>query len=117
MEKLFLITRTDLCPGQRAVQSNHAFREFVQQHSEVERAWYEQSNTLALLEVPDEKALVRLLEEARWKGVPAAAFHEPDRGNEMTAIALGPTGKRLCRRLPKAFSQEDPKQAPAVPAG
>lgn len=110
MDKLYLITRADLCPGQRAVQSNHAFREFIQHHPEIDRAWYENSNTLALLEIPNEKALAGLLERARGKGVPAAAFHEPDRGNEMTAIALGPTGKSLCRQLPKAFSQEDRTQ-------
>lgn len=112
MEKLFLITRTDLPPGLRAAQLNHAFREFVQQHPKVERAWYEQSNTLALLEVPNEKALTKLLEDARWKGIPVAFFLEPDLGNELTAIALSPTGKRLCQRLPLAFSQEAQKPAP-----
>lgn len=106
MKKLYLITRTDLPPGLRAAQLTHASREFIREHPEEERAWFEASNTLALLEAPDEQALVKLLEEARWKGIPAAPFHEPDRGNELTAVALGPSGKCLCRRLPKAFSPQ-----------
>lgn len=121
MEKLFLITRSDLPEGDRAMQMAHAFREFIEQHPEIDRAWYKNSNTLVGLEIGDEKALAGLLEEARWKGIPASPFHEPDRGNELTAIALGPTGKRLCRRLPKAFSPAGrtpgPSEARPQPAG
>ena len=117
MEKLFLITRHDLSEGARAMQMAHAFREFIETHPEIDRAWYKDSNTLVGLEAPNEKALAKLLEDARWKGIPVAFFLEPDLGNELTAIALGPSGKRLCRRLPKAFSQEAPKRVPAVPAG
>lgn len=103
-KKLFLITRSDLSFGQRAVQMAHAIREFSEHHPEVDRTWYTDSNTLALLEVPHEGALKELLEQATWKGIPAAPFHEPDRGNELTAIALGPSAKGLCRKLPKAYS-------------
>ncbi len=88
------------------MQACHALKAFGVENSSEESRWYEASNTLVLLEVPDEKALAGLLEDARWKGIPASPFHEPDRGNELTAIALGPSGKRLCRRLPKAFSPQ-----------
>ena len=104
-KKLFLITRRDLSPGQQAVQAAHAMREFKQEHPQVEQVWYETSNTLALLEVEDEPALKNLLERARWKGVSASAFYEPDRGNELTAIALGPDGKRLCQALDLALQR------------
>lgn len=103
-KKLFLITRRDLDFGQRAVQMAHALREFSEQHPEADKAWYATSNTLALLEVADEAALTALLEQARWKGVEAAGFREPDRQNELTAIALGPSGRRLCQGLSLAYA-------------
>ena len=52
--KLHLVVRGDLPPGQQAVQAVHAMREFVREYPEVDRHWYEKSNTLALLTVPDE---------------------------------------------------------------
>lgn len=103
-EKLFLVTREDLSWDQQAVQAAHALREFVREHPEVDRCWYETSNTLVLLVVQDEWALERLVEQAQWKGVPFAGFREPDRQNELTAVALGPSGSRLCQRLPLAFA-------------
>lgn len=105
MEKLFLITRRDLPPGQQAVQATHAGRQFLHEHPEIERAWFESSNTLAFLEVDDEPALMRLLERARWKGIAASGFREPDRQYELTAIAIGPKGKSLCRGLNCALQE------------
>lgn len=62
--KLYLITRQDLAAGQQAIQAAHAFREFINDHGEAESAWYRSSNHLALLAVPNEKALEDLLREA-----------------------------------------------------
>ncbi len=104
-EKLFLVTRADLPDGQQAVQAAHAMREFAEHHPEVERAWYSKSNTLAFLAVPDEAALGVLLEKARRRDIPAASFHEPDRNNEMTAIALGPAARSLVSNLPLALGR------------
>jgi hypothetical protein len=102
-DKLFLVTRADLSDAQQAVQAAHALREFVAVHPEVDRAWYTTSNTLAFLAVPDEEALGVLLERAAERGHPVAAFHEPDRDNEMTAIALGPSARSLCSGLALAL--------------
>jgi len=102
--KVYLITRTDLPLGQRAVQLAHAIREWSERYPAEDRVWYQTSNTLALLEVPDELALQRLLKRANLHGIPAAPFQEPDRDNELTAVAFGPTAKKLCRRLPLAFA-------------
>lgn len=102
-EKLFLVTRKDLPPGQQAVQAAHAAREFQREHPVEERLWHEGSNTLAFLAVPDEEHLLHLLEKAQQKGISAAEFREPDRQNELTAIALGPRAKKLCTRLPLAL--------------
>lgn len=105
--KLFLITRRDLPPAQQAVQAQHAARLFQAEHPDIERAWYETSNTLAFLDVEDEPALERLLERARWRGFAASCFREPDRQNELTAIAIEPKGKGLCRRLELALQTPD----------
>lgn len=104
-DKLFLVTRADLIPGSQAVQAAHAFREFIEKHPEVDRAWYRQSNHLAFLATANMAELENLLEQARILGLPVAAFHEPDRGGELTAIAIGPGSKarRLVGALPLAL--------------
>ena len=101
--KLFLVTRADLPPGQQAVQAAHALREFTERCPEEDRAWYHASNTLALLVVEDEKHLRTLVQNAEKRGLPHARFHEPDRGGELTAAAIGPSGKKLVSRLSLAL--------------
>lgn len=104
-DKLFLVTRDDLEAGQQGVQAAHALREFVDRHPEVDQTWYRSSNHLAFLAVPDERALKRLEHEAMKRGVRYASFREPDRADELTAVALepSPAARRLCRRLPLAL--------------
>jgi peptidyl-tRNA hydrolase len=101
--KLYLVVRRDLTPGARAAQLCHAMRQFADEHPRVERAWFEASNTLVLLEVDDEPALAALASDASSRGVDVARFHEPDLGHALTAIALGPTARSLVRRLPLAL--------------
>lgn len=102
--KLYLVTRRDLPPGQQAVQAAHALRELAARHPAVDRAWYEVSRTLVLLAVADESALRALQGEAALRGVPAAPHHEPDHGGALGAIALGPEGANLVRRIPLALT-------------
>lgn len=103
MDKLYLVTRADLPAAQRAVQAAHALRAFVDEHPDVDRRWFQESNHLAILEVPSERDLVELARQATGAALPVAGFWEPDRGGELTAVALGPAAKRLCRRLPLAL--------------
>lgn len=105
--KLYIVVREDLSPGQQAVQALHAQREFTARHPEEDLRWYSKSNTLVLLSVPDEPRLLQLLDSALERGYPVAPFREPDRSDELTALALAPVGKRLCRNLPKAFSNAE----------
>jgi hypothetical protein len=100
------VVRGDLSPGQQAVQACHALRQFVEEHPEIDREWHRESNTLALLAVPDERALTCLWERARHGGVRHAVFREPDIGDALTAIALEPGAgtRRLCRGLRLALS-------------
>lgn len=102
--KLFLIVRGDLKPGLRAAQLVHAMRAFTEEHPAVDREWFVRSNTVVLKEVPDEAALADLAYQAKAQGVPVSAFHEPDLDDQMTAITVGPAGRRLVRDLPLAFS-------------
>lgn len=102
--KLYLVTRQDLTDAQQAVQAAHALREWVHYHPEEDRNWYEKSNTLAFLAVENERALQALLERAQDRGIPVSGFREPDRGDELTAVAIGPKGKGLCRGLPLALA-------------
>jgi len=100
--KLYLVTRADLDPGQQAVQAAHALREFAALHPEEDIQWYRESNTLAFLAVPNEASLELLLGRAQGRA-PVAPFREPDRQDELTALAIGPQGKSLCRGLPTAL--------------
>lgn len=75
--------------------------EFIFEHPDVAKAWYHESNYLALLVTDDEAALIKLVKKARIRGVKVSVFHEPDIGNEITAIALEPgrESRRLCKNL------------------
>ncbi|OGF52928.1 MAG: hypothetical protein A2Z21_01860 [Candidatus Fraserbacteria bacterium RBG_16_55_9] len=97
--KLYLITRLDLPPAQQAVQAIHAALKFALEWPGEARGWYERSNTLVLLGVQDEPGLILVGQEALGRGISHSAFREPDRGNELTAIAVAPEGRKICRDL------------------
>ena len=103
-EKLYVITRQDLSNGQQAVQASHALTEFLFEHPAIASQWHASSNTLALLSVSDEESLRRLKLKARQRRLRCASFHEPDRNNELTAIALEPNAKGLLRDLALALA-------------
>lgn len=104
-DKLFLVTRRDLSPGYQAVQSCHALRQFVHDHPDVDKAWFENSNYIALLSVADEESLREILDVAWYRQIRHSTFCEPDIGNEITAIALEPCAEsiELCKDLPLAL--------------
>jgi hypothetical protein len=66
--------------------------------------WHVTSNTLVVLAVPDELALVWLRDDARAAGLRVVSFHEPDLGGCLTAVALEPAGHKLVARLPLALA-------------
>lgn len=110
-DKLYVVVRADLDPGPQAVQACHAAREFAHHHPEMEKSWFERSNHLAVLSVPDEPALLRMIRRAEERGIACTPFRDPDYGDSVTAIALEPgdRGRRLCSGLRLALS-------PAVPS-
>ena len=103
-ERLYIITRADLSPGQQAVQACHAAAEFLTNHVEISSVWRSNSNTLALLAVANESELAGLAEQAHAHGIKHSTFHEPDRGMELTAIALEPNARCMVKRLKLALT-------------
>lgn len=108
-DKLYLVTRNDLPPGQQATQLCHAIRLFSHEHPEVDGRWFEASRFLALLSVPDQPGLIRLYERLRLRGIRCSLVKEPDLDYAATAIAAEPLARRSCSELPlalKVVSQE-----------
>lgn len=102
--KLYVIGRSDIPPGLRASQMLHASRLYAEEHPSVESQWYRASNTIVLLEVPDEDALKKLTAEAELANCTVSSFEDDDLPSHgTTALTLGPEGKRLLRSLPLAF--------------
>jgi hypothetical protein len=94
--------RAGLSPGAKACQAAHALRQFAEAFPFVEVAWWRYSNTLVMLE-SDELEEIELA--ARAAGATCVRFVEPDWAPEgtLTALVLGPDGKRLVRGLRLAF--------------
>ncbi len=83
MEKLYVLVRKDLPKSQQAVQGGHAVAEYLLR----DRSSSWDNGTLVYLAVKDEDELKSWGEIfdiacAWWAG-----FREPDRNNELTAIA------------------------------
>lgn len=105
LDKLYVVVRADLVPGLQIPQAMHAHREFAEQHRGLERAWYRRSNTLAVLSVPHEHALMELVTRAQHAQIPHALFREPDLGDAATAVCFAPgeQSRAICKRLPLAL--------------
>lgn len=61
--------------------------------------WAISSNTLALLTIKDEAELKKLSLKAEGKGITHSPFREPDLENSITALAIAPEGRRICKGL------------------
>ena len=81
--KLFVIVRKDLSKSQQAVQAGHALAEYLL-HSQGFR-WRNQ--TLIYLGVKGLPQLENLKRKLDNNNISYSEFHEPDIGNQLTAIA------------------------------
>ena len=106
-DKLYVITRRDLNKGYQAVQSVHAAIQFVFEHQDLCKNWFNISNYLGLLSVDNEAELVSLTEKAAQLDIKFSIFREPDIDNQITAVALEPgsLSKKLCSNLPLALKE------------
>ena len=106
IDKLFVITRSDLPPGARAAQLTHGALDFAFEFPELAREWHDTSNNIVLLEAHDEAALVALAHRAHVAGVPCVTVTEPVLDDAVTSVAIGPTGYRLVSCLPLALREK-----------
>jgi peptidyl-tRNA hydrolase len=103
MDRLYIVTRSDLPPGAEVAQSCHALRAFVAAQPELDAAWHAAGGNLVCLSVPAEDELERLLARAGADGVRSAEFREVDFGGQLTAIALEASARTLVSSLPLAL--------------
>jgi peptidyl-tRNA hydrolase len=101
-QRLYIVVRADLSPGLQAAQAVHAALEFAVAHPQMTSDWTRESNYLILLALPDEYALMGLIEQANKLGIEHTAVREPDVNDEITAVALAPcaASRKLTANLP-----------------
>jgi hypothetical protein len=102
-DKLFIIVREDLNPGSQAVQGMHAMRQFIADHPELEKKWFEISNHIAFLGVKDEVSLLKMYDRLERKGMKVSSFREPDLDDSLTAIAAEPVAREFLLHLKLAL--------------
>ena len=106
-QKLYVITRRDLSPGDQMTQSCHAGIDFQHQHPEIAKQWNKESNYLIILSVENEERLFLCLEKFKYYGLKTTEFREPDIENQLTAIAIEPgeLTRKLTKKLPLALKE------------
>lgn len=85
--------RTDLTSAQTAVQAIHAAIEAARCFSPDQEHPH-----LVLCGVPDEATLIREYNQLDEAGLPCFPFFEADRGDELTAVSIGPLREPSARR-------------------
>lgn len=83
MKKLYILIRKDLSPSQQAVQAGHAVAEFLLRGPKTE--W--SNGTLVYLGVRNEFDLYDWIHMFDLDNIHYSIFKEPDRNDEVTAIA------------------------------
>jgi hypothetical protein len=89
-ERLYVVSRADLGTGLRTAQVGHALIHWVLEHGCP-------PDNLVVLQVPNLEELHRC--GARLTGR-VVSFHEPDLGDELTAVAAGPENWKQLSSLP-----------------
>ena len=84
MEKLYVLVRKNLSKSQQAVQGGHAVAEYLLHYRL--SSW--DNGTLIYLAAKDEEDLKSWGELFHLMYVDHVGFKEPDRNNELTAIAV-----------------------------
>lgn len=94
-----MIVRNDLSPQQQAVQGIHAAIEVTRSGHIPQSAPHPH---VVLCGVRDESTLLRYCERLEDRGIPFSRFTEPDRNDELTAIATAPVNgeaRKVFRKL------------------
>lgn len=111
MNRLYVLTRSDLSPSQQAVQAGHAvaswcYRVLCQKDSYLNDEW--DNGTLVYLSVPNEEALKEFMGNPLFRTYgnyitpELVEWREPDLGNSITSIAfcLDDKQKKIVAHLP-----------------
>ncbi len=83
MKKLYVVVRKDLSKSQQAVQAGHALADYLLYTKNT--SW--NNGTLVYLTAPNEPDLRNLVNKLDRDNIYYCDFHEPDRGDELTAVA------------------------------
>lgn len=88
--------------GVASTQATHAAIDFQYEHPEIAQKWQRHSNYLALLTTENEETLTALIVKATMRGIKHTIFREPDRDNQITAVAFEPSieAQKLTSSLP-----------------
>ncbi len=103
MNRLYVITRSDLSAGAQIAQTGHAVAAFAAAHPEAFKAWAKpEQRNIVCLAVPSAGALEQVLWRLKSIDARVAEFRETDLSNELTGIACGEEGAKLLSSLPLA---------------
>lgn len=112
MEKLYVIVRADLKPGDQLAQAGHAVAAFARKRRSLFEAWTDGPNNLVVLAIDDEYAL-GALSASFGDDHGTVRVREPDLRDELTAIAFEGTdwARRAVSSLPLALRPSPPRAA------
>lgn len=93
-----IITRKDLTPGYKVVQSAHSLADFAVKYWNEFKAWQCNSNYLCCLEASESRIEIILSKLDQLK-IKYSVFLEPDIGNQITAVAIEAIPRQLHKQL------------------
>jgi len=101
MDKLYVVVRSDILPGEQVAQSNHAVIRWCLEHIELTQNWLNTSEIIVCLGIKNEEELIKLIQRAEQKEIKYSIFREPDMNNELTSVVFEPgeNSKKLCSNL------------------
>lgn len=96
--KLCLVVDEGLTTGQKAAQLVHGMRAWSETLPELDKEWFEKSNTVVCLQSDVEKIKSKL----EIADHPHAWFCEPDMNDKLTCVVFIPDDKtkKICKGLP-----------------
>lgn len=87
--KMYVLVRQDITPGYQIAQAIHAKDQFTHTYPDIEKQWYDASNTIVVLGVPNLETLHMFARLATETGLRNSLFYEPDI-DQHTALAIEP---------------------------
>lgn len=85
--RIYTLTRKDLSPGQKAVQSGHSIAQYLIDHNPHQSGLWS-NGSIINLELGSEKSLKKWIRKLEGLKIPFSIFREPDIGHEITSIAI-----------------------------